>query len=291
MDAHAREPSGGVESAEDGFLSRASRGSVAFRVGESRRARRSTPSPVSSLEFQTVHRPTTQQATSNLAPRAEIFFLHAKGHPHCPPRFGRGSSPPARRDGVEVGPETRDRGVRRGDARPRHRQRARAPGRSHREQVRRAIRGQRTQQSGTHRARQHRRRARPFRRRTRARVTRAAPRVGSDRQSREVETRGRSRGPTPRGLRRGSRSRADDRGNLFLFFRFATRASRPFPERRLGELDQLERAPKRRYVCFFSFPTRFRRERSLLLRPETTLVTRRHDDATMTTDLDDARNS
>ena len=139
MDAHAREPSGGVESAEDGFLSRASRGSVAFRVGESRRARRSTPYPVSSLEFQTVHRPTTQQATSNLAPRAEIFFLHAKGHPHCPPRFGRGSSPPTRRDGVEVGPETRDRGVRRGDARPRRRQRARAPGRSHREQVRRAC--------------------------------------------------------------------------------------------------------------------------------------------------------
>ena len=65
MDAHAREPSGGVESAEDGFLSRASRGSVAFRVGESRRARRSTPSPVSSLEFQTVHRP-----TSDFKPRA-----------------------------------------------------------------------------------------------------------------------------------------------------------------------------------------------------------------------------
>jgi hypothetical protein len=57
--------SGGVESAEDGFLSRASRGSVAFRVGESRRARRSTPSPVSSLEFQTVHRP-----TSDFKPRA-----------------------------------------------------------------------------------------------------------------------------------------------------------------------------------------------------------------------------
>jgi hypothetical protein len=65
VDAHAREPSGGVESAEDGFLSRASRGSVAFRVGESAPARRSTPSPVSSLEFQTVHRP-----TSDFKPRA-----------------------------------------------------------------------------------------------------------------------------------------------------------------------------------------------------------------------------
>lgn len=137
MDAHAREPSGGVESAEDGFLSRASRGSVAFRVGESGRER--ALEAVSRLQSRIPDRPQTNKGlqTSRLA--AEIFFLHAKGHPHCPPRFGRGSSPPARRDGVEVGPETRDRGVRRGDARPRHRQRARAPGRSHREQVRRAC--------------------------------------------------------------------------------------------------------------------------------------------------------
>ena len=218
MDARAREPSGGVESAEDGFLSRASRGSVAFRVGESRRARRSTPSPVSSLEFQTVQTNKRLQ-TSRLA--AEIFFLHAKGHPHCLPRFGRGSSPPARRDGVEVGPETRDRGVRRGDARPRHRQRARAPGRSHREQVRLACVTKDTAERNA---------SSPPTPTSRATVQEADPRARDPRRTARRKRPPKSGGGDARTIARSDtaraapRSRADDRGNLFLFFRFATRA-------------------------------------------------------------------
>ena len=255
MDAHAREPSGGVESAEDGFLSRASRGSVAFRVGESGRER--ALEAVSRLQSRIPDRPQTNKGlqTSRLA--AEIFFLHAKGHPHCPPRFGRGSSPPARRDGVEVGPETRDRGVRRGDARPRHRQRARAPGRSHREQVRRACVTKDTAERNASSPPTPTSRA-TVRRRTRARVTHM-PRRASEATAKV----GRWRRADDRAVRHragcaSSRSRADDRGNLFLFFRFATRASRPFPERRLGELERVAKGHRNVDTCaFFLFRPAF----------------------------------
>ena len=129
------------------FSARASRGSVAFITSGFPRAPRSTPLQSLRAESRTdIRRPglsRTPEPTSNetkLAKRRDIFAAPlGRGGSHCPPRFGRGSSPPTRRDGVEVGSETRDRGVRRGDARRRRRQRARAPGRSHREQVRRAC--------------------------------------------------------------------------------------------------------------------------------------------------------
>ena len=55
-------------------------------------------------------------------------------------------------------------------------------------------------------------------------MTRAAPRVGSDRQSREVETRGRSRGPKPRAAPRADR--APTIGEIF-FCSFAHRKGVP----------------------------------------------------------------
>lgn len=210
---------------------------------------RSTP-PGTSLESHTVHRPTRDFKPR--ASRQRYFSCTPKGDPHCPPRFGRGSSPPTRRDGVEVGPETRDRGVRRGDARPRRRQRARAPGRSHREQVRRACVTKDTAELA-HRARPNRRRARPFPADPRARDPRRAARLATTEVS--VDARGRSRGPRPRGRRLEPIARRRSGQSFFVLSR-ATRASRPSPERRLGESDERgERAPKRpsTQTCFFFF--------------------------------------
>ena len=208
---------------------------------------RSTP-PGTSLESHTVHRPTRDFKPR--ASRQRYFSCTPKGDPHCPPRFGRGSSPPTRRDGVEVGPETRDRGVRRGDARPRRRQRARAPGRSHREQVRRACVTKDTAELA-HRARPNRRRARPFPADPRARDPRRAARLATAEVS--VDARGRSRGPRPRGRRLEPIARRRS-GQYFFVLSRATRASRPLPERRLGELDERgERAPKRPSTCAFIF--------------------------------------
>ena len=106
------------------FSARASRGSVAFTSGFPR-APRSTP-PAEKVSARN-REPTSDRTLPDTGAdfkrnetreKARYFCCTPwKGRLSCPPRFGRGSSPPTRRDGVEVGSETRDRGVRRGDAR------------------------------------------------------------------------------------------------------------------------------------------------------------------------------
>jgi hypothetical protein len=98
---------------------------------------------------------------------------------------------------------------------------------------------------------------------SRATVQEADPRARDPRRAARRKRPPKSGGGDARTIARSDtaraapRSRADDRGNLFLFFRFATRASRPFPERRLGELDQLERHRNVDTCAFFLFRPAF----------------------------------
>ena len=235
------------------FSARASRGSVAFTSGFPR-APRSTPPALLRAESTDI-RPTRTlpghpEPTSNetkLAKRRDIFAAPlGKGGSHCPPRFGRGSSPPTRRDGVEVGSETRDRGVRRGDARRRRRQRARAPGRSHREQVRRACvtkyTARRIEPARTDVARDRSRR-------TPTRATRAASRVSrppTSRRSSADDRAVRSRAPRPEPIARRRSAKS------FFVLSRTGRASRPFlaPARERGP--RSHQSVGRRFLsCFF----------------------------------------
>ena len=267
------------------FSARASRGSVAFITSGFPRAPRSTPLQSLRAESRTdIRRPglsRTPEPTSNetkLAKRRDIFAAPlGKGGSHCPPRFGRGSSPPTRRDGVEVGSETRDRGVRRGDARRRRRQRARAPGRSHREQVRRACvtkyTARRIEPARTDVARDRSRR-------TPTRATRAASRVSrppTSRRSSADDRAVRSRAPRPEPIARRRSAKS------FFVLSRTGRASRPFlaPARERGP--RRHQSVGRRFLsCFFFGFRHVFRLSSCLTRP-TALKPRRDAPFALTT--------
>ena len=234
------------------FSARASRGSVAYLTSGFPRAPRSTPlqSPrgiENRHQTDSLGHPEPTSNETKLAKRRDIFAAPlGRGGSHCPPRFGRGSSPPTRRDGVEVGSETRDRGVRRGDARRRRRQRARAPGRSHREQVRRACvtkyTARRIEPARTDVARDRSRR-------TPTRATRAASRVSrppTSRRSSADDRAVRSRAPRPEPIARRRSAKS------FFVLSRTGRASRPFlaPARERGP--RSHQSVGRRFLsCFF----------------------------------------